>query len=105
MSWIIECSYLQITLLKMEVEFQDFRGIFCSLFWKKPIADSGNFCTLPTHHGFFSSSHYRSNKVLGRIPDWERGITWKLSNVNRFYTNRFMKLEIGRQNIIILLWK
>jgi hypothetical protein len=88
----------------MEVEFQDFRGIFCPLFWKKPTADSGNFCTLPIMD-FFLSSPYRSNKVLGRIPDWERGISWKLSDVNRFYTNRFLKLEIGRQNIIILLWK
>jgi len=54
---------------------------------------------------YFLSSPYRSNKVLGRIPGWERGISWKLSDVNRFYTNRFMKLEIERQNIIILLWK
>jgi hypothetical protein len=46
----------------MEVEFQDYRGIFCSLFWTKPTADSGNFCTLPIMDFFLS----RKNSRLGK---------------------------------------
>ncbi len=66
---IIECSYLQITLLKMEVDFQDFRGIFCSLFWKKPIADSGNFCTLPImdFFSFFNLLEQQSSRKNSRL--------------------------------------
>jgi hypothetical protein len=62
----------------MEVEFQDFRGIFCSLFWKKP-TDSGNFCALPVIDFFFLSlggatkfsEEFRAGNILETL-GWEQ---------------------------------